>query len=329
MAGPRSISAPAAALWIGAALALLLGTLTPARAELPALRSEVAALRVQLDGLKRIELAQADPGQLAQYQVRLGQIDEELRRLTGRIEELEHGQQTLEGRFDQLIGDLDQRLRSVEQGTSAGTPRAAVAPPEPAPRPAPRPEPAPGPTTGARTTVPPAPTRGAPPQDLGQIPQSAVAVLPPPSPLPATPPAGAAKPPAGAAKLPAQQQYDSAMELLRAGDYAGAEGGLQLFLDLNPDHPLASNAAYWLAETYYVRKNYAAAAAAFARNYRTYGKNAAKAPDNLLKLGMSLDGLGEKDKACLSYVELAKEYPDPPAHIREALTRERARAQCA
>ena len=146
--------------------------------------------------------------------------------------------------------------------------------------------------------------------------------LPPPPPVPATPPAGTTK-------LPAQQQYDSAMELLRAGDYAGAEGGLQLFLDLNPDHPLASNAAYWLAETYYVRKNYAAAAAAFARNYRTYGKNAAKAPDNLLKLGMSLDGLGEKDKACLSYGELAKEFPDPPAHIREALTRERARAQCA
>ena len=321
MAGRGTTLRPGAALRAGAALALLLATLCPptaARAGLPALSAEVAALREQLAGLKEIELAQADPGQLAQFQVRLGQIDEELRRLTGRIEQLEHGQQTLEGRFDQLIGDLDQRLRSVEQGTPGGASRAAVAPPEPALRP----EPAPGPAPAARTTVPPAPNRGAPPQDLGQIPQSAVNALPPPAPVPATPPAGTTK-------LPAQQQYDSAMELLRAGDYAGAEGGLQLFLDLNPDHPLAANAAYWLAETYYVRKNYAAAAAAFARNYRTYGKTAAKAPDNLLKLGMSLDGLGEKDKACLSYGELAKEFPDPPAHIREALTRERAKAQCA
>jgi TolA-binding protein len=78
-----------------------------------------------------------------------------------------------------------------------------------------------------------------------------------------------------------------------------------------------------------VRKNYAAAAAAFARNYRTYGKSATKAPDNLLKLGMSLEGLGEKEKACLSYTELAKEFPHAPANIREALTRARARAECA
>ena len=119
------------------------------------------------------------------------------------------------------------------------------------------------------------------------------------------------------------------MELLRAGDYGGAERGLQLFLELNPDHPLAANAAYWLAETYYVRKNYAAAAAAFARNYRSYGKSAPKAPDNLLKLGMSLEGLGEKDKACLSYAELDKEFPNAPVHIQQALARERARADCA
>lgn len=320
MAARGTTLGPGAVLRAGAALAFLLAGLCPptwARAGLPALSAEVAALRVQLAGIKQTELVQAAPGQAAQYEVRLGQIEEELRRLTGRIEQLEHGQQTLEGRFDQLLGDLDQRLRSVEQGAPAGTPRAAVAP-EPALRPAP----APGPATVPRTTVPPAANRGAPPQDLGQIPQSAVLALPPPAPVPATPPAGTAK-------LPAQEQYNSAMELLRAGDYAGAEGGLQLFLDHNPDHPLAANAAYWLAETYYVRKNYAAAAAAFARNYRTYGKSATKAPDNLLKLGMSLDGLGEKDKACLSYVELAKEFPDPPAHIREALTRERARAQCA
>jgi tol-pal system protein YbgF len=118
------------------------------------------------------------------------------------------------------------------------------------------------------------------------------------------------------------------MDLLRAGDYPSAERGLELFLDLNPDHPLASNAAYWMAETFYVRKNYAAAASGFARNYRTYGKDAPKAPDNLLKLGMSLFGLGEAEKACLSYAELAKEFPGAPTHIVQALGRERTRAGC-
>jgi tol-pal system protein YbgF len=129
--------------------------------------------------------------------------------------------------------------------------------------------------------------------------------------------------------LPPQQQYDAAMQLLRAGDYAGAEGGLTLFLELNPDHPLAANAAYWLAETYYVRKSYAAAAAAFARNYRVYGKADPKGPDNLLKLGMSLSGLQETDKACRTYDELATEFPNAPAHIQQAVIRERSRAGCA
>ncbi len=302
------------ALRIGAALALLLGAPSPpAGAELPALAGEIAALRIQLAGLRRVEPAQAtDTGRLAQYEVRLGQIEEALRRLTGRVEQLEHDQRTLEGRFDQLIGDLDQRLRSLEQGHPAGAPLAAVAP-EPRPGRAPAPSPAPTPSDG---------NLGAPPQNLGEIPQSAV------TPLPRSAPPAVAPPPA-TAELPAQQQYDAAMELLRAGDYAGAESTLQRFLEQHPDHQLASNAAYWLAETYYVRKNYAAAAAAFARNYRTYGKNAPKAPDNLLKLGMSLEGMGEKDKACLSYTELAKAFPNAPAHIQEAVARERTRAECA
>ena len=317
MSTPAASARRTTALRIGVALALLLGAPSPpAGAELPALAGEIAALRLQLAGLRRVEPAQAtaqvtDPGRLAQYEVRLGQIEEELRRLTGRIEQLEHDQRTLEGRFDQLIGDLDQRLRSLEQGAPAGAPLAAVAP-EPGSRPAP---------------APPASNLGAPPQDLGQIPQSAVTALPRAAPGVVAPPPAVAPPPT--TELPAREQYDAAMELLRAGDYAGAEIALQRFLQQHSDDQLASNAAYWLAESYYVRKNYAAAAAAFARNYRTYGKNAPKAPDNLLKLGMSLEGLGEKDKACLSYTELTKEFPDAPAHIQEAVARERARAECA
>jgi tol-pal system protein YbgF len=323
MSARPSIAGRATALRIGVGLALLGAPSPPAGAELPALAGEIAALRLQVAGLQRVEPAQAtEQGRLAQYEVRLGQLEEELRRLTGRVEQLEHDQRTLESRFDQLVGDLDQRLRSIEQGAPAGKPLAAVAP---EPRPAPAPTPTPPPAA-------PASNLGAPPQDLGQIPKNAVSGLPRSAPAPlAPPPAVAPAPvaPPSTAALPADQQYETAMELLRAGDYAGAETALQAFLTQHPDNQLNANAAYWLAETYYVRKNYAAAAAAFARNYRTYGKNSAKAADNLLKLGMSLQGLGERDKACLSYTELAKEFPDAPAHIQEAVARERARAECA
>ena len=39
-------------------------------------------------------------------------------------------------------------------------------------------------------------------------------------------------------------------------------------------------------------------------------------------------GLGETDKACVSYAELAQEFPDAPTHIKQALDRERTRAGC-
>jgi TolA-binding protein len=258
-------------------------------------------MRSQLDAARAAQLVQADDqGRLARFEVRLARIEEELRQLTGRIEQLEFGRRALEGRLDQLVRDLDQRLLVLEGGGRAAAAQGAG----PATRQAiaPRADGPGGETPPPETEPPPAGDR-----TLGIVPQSALLDLPRPDP-------GTIAPPPEASNLPPQQQYDAAMQLLRAGDYAGAEGGLQLFLDLNTEHALAPNAA---------------AAAAFARNYRLYGKNDAKAPDNLLKLGMSLQGLQETDKACRTYAELAKEFPNAPAHIQQALSRERDRAACA
>jgi tol-pal system protein YbgF len=300
--------------WSLAVLALL-AMAAPARADLPTLVRDLGGLRAELAELRGIQLAQATPAERAQFEVRLAQFEEELRRLTGRIEQLEFGQRTVESRIDQLIQDLDLRLSALEQGGGAasgqGAPGQAAS------------EPGPGTDGGApdQQAERGSEAEGATSEGtLGVVPESALLDLPRPDPAAATPPATTG--------LPAQRQYDSAMELLRAGDYPSAERGLELFLDLNPDHPLASNAAYWMAETLYVRKNYAAAASGFARNYRTYGKEAPKAPDNLLKLGMSLFGLGDADKACLSYAELAKEFPNAPTHIEQAVSRESERAGC-
>lgn len=279
--------------------------------------AKVEGLQRELDAMRPIQLIQAeDPGRLARFEVRLARIEEELRQLTGRVEQLEFGQRSLEARIDRLIQDLDQRLLALEGAGGGPTAqrgegqegdlatRQALAPAD---------------IGRGDQGAPGAATDGE--QTLGMIPQSAIQGLPRPEP-------GSVPEPPRTTDLPPQQQYDAAMQLLRAGDYAGAERGLQLFLELNPDHALAPNAAYWLAETHYVRKSYAEAAAAFARNYRTYGKDDTKAPDNLLKLGMSLEGLQETDKACRTFAELAKEFPNAPAHIQQALSRERERAEC-
>jgi tol-pal system protein YbgF len=287
-----------------------------ADAAVAGLAAGLDGVRSQLDAARPVQLIQADDqGRLARFEVRLARIEEELRQLTGRLEQLEFGQRALEGRIDRLIEDLDQRLLALEGGGGAAAAQGAG--PTTRQALAPRPE-----TSGGEAAQPEADRPPADDRTLGIVPQSALLDLPRPDP-------GTIAPPPEARNLPPQQQYDTAMQLLRAGDYTGAEGGLQLFLDLNAEHALAPNAAYWLAETHYVRKDYAAAAAAFARNYRLYGKDDAKAPDNLLKLGMSLQGLQENDKACRTYAELAKEFPNVPAHIQQALSRERERAACA
>lgn len=123
-------------------------------------------------------------------------------------------------------------------------------------------------------------------------------------------------------------RYHAAVDLLRAGDYAAAEAAMEAFLGDHPDHELAANAAYWLGETYYVRRNYADAAATFARNYRTYGAESSKAPDNLLKLGMALEALGDSERACEVFAELGRAFPAAPAHIDQAVAREQVRAGC-
>ncbi len=75
------------------------------------------------------------------------------------------------------------------------------------------------------------------------------------------------------------------------------------------------------------RGQYKAAAGAFLKGYQTYGRSA-KAPDSLLKLAMSLERLGQKDQACLSYGELGTKFPNAPAHVKARAQSERQRIGC-
>lgn len=106
---------------------------------------------------------------------------------------------------------------------------------------------------------------------------------------------------------PANRLYDSAFSDIRESKYEAAEGKLSRFMSMYPSHALAPNAQYWLAETYYVRGEYAQAARMFAQGYQDYPKGP-KAGDSLLKLGLSLAQLGKKEDACLSYQQLKKEF---------------------
>jgi len=133
----------------------------------------------------------------------------------------------------------------------------------------------------------------------------------------------AAAPPSGDAQSLYQQGYGALLQK----DYAGAEIAFSQLVDAYPSDPLASNAQYWLGESYYVRGQYKNAADAFLKGYKKY-KSGDKAPDTLLKLGMALAELGQKDAACSTLDELKTKYPGAPEHIGDEAKAWRKKAGC-
>lgn len=123
------------------------------------------------------------------------------------------------------------------------------------------------------------------------------------------------------------EQYRYARSFLLSGDYDKAAATLKAFLAAHPKDVLAGNAIYWLGETYYARKQYSEAAMHFAQGFKRYPKSQ-KAPDNLLKLGMSFAKLGKRAEACASLFALKQRYPRAATYIRRAARGEARRLRC-
>lgn len=122
-------------------------------------------------------------------------------------------------------------------------------------------------------------------------------------------------------------QYKYAFDLLRQGRYQDAADAFKQFLEKHPDDQLASNARYWLGETHYVRADYVGAAETFLEAY-SKAKKGPKAPDSLLKLGMSLAQLDKVSEACAAFSKVKSDYPDAPAGLRGTLEREMKKYKC-
>ena len=122
--------------------------------------------------------------------------------------------------------------------------------------------------------------------------------------------------------------YERALADLRAGAYLGAQIDFEQMLTRFPAHELAGNAQYWLGETFYVRRQFKRAAEAFLSGYTTY-QQSAKAPDSLLKLGMTLAAMGEKKTSCDAFKELGLKFPQAPQAIAKRAQIEKSRVGCA
>lgn len=346
----------------GACLSLtLLFALAPAMAQ----DADMGALLDRLDRLERdirllnLQNARGDVPEgavgadavpsgpaMARVAVRLTALEEEVRALTGRAETLAHETVRLNDRLDKLVGDVDYRLNALETAMGGGGMAAAGTPVAPV-------------GGAAGTPISKEPLPGSAPGVLGQISEKDLAALKRPEesatageaatsaapqpatatassvqaetvPAPTTTGAATEADVAAAPILPpgsAQDRYAFAFGLLRKAEYDQAEKALSEFMKAHSDSPLAHNAHYWLGETFYVRAQYARAAEVFLDAFQE-APNGNKAPDTLLKLGMSLAQLDKKQEACASFTKLERDYPHASSAIKRTVQRESQRIGC-
>lgn len=293
----------------------------------------------------------------AETNVRLNDMEDNMRRLTGQVEELTNQIRLLQDQIRRMQEDNEYRLQQLEAGGGTLRKRSDAAPAGS--------QPAGG--TEARGQAGSA-QLGAPPSNLGTLDGSYGAATAPagsgdaefgqaggydsgsgPLDLSALARGDAAAPDGGeGAELPGlspagdpigdevaaagplgdpRVAYDEAYRSMLAGDYAAAQAGFGLFLTDFPDHELAGNAQFWLGESYYAQRRYRDAADAFLKSYTDY-PDSSKVTDSLLKLGLSLKGIGERDAACATFSELLSKYPSAPAAVRSEAQAEQQRAGC-
>ncbi len=229
-----------------------------------------------------------NPNAQANVEIRLQSMEQELRALTGRVEEQGYVMNQLKMQMEALNG----RVSAAEKPSTA--------PPAYAYHPS-------SVNTGNLQYVDPAG-------------QAATNVVPS---IPSTPPQNLVVPSQVVEQAVLNEAsdisdpaalYEYAFGQLKAGEYDKAEASFQMFMENYPEHTLAPNATYWLGETFYVRNRYNDAAKLFAQSYAKY-PDSSKSADNLLKLALSLGGMGKKEDACVALGQLKNQYPNGPANV--------------
>ncbi|CAG1009310.1 MAG: tol-pal system protein YbgF [Rhizobiaceae bacterium] len=133
----------------------------------------------------------------------------------------------------------------------------------------------------------------------------------------------AALPPAG----DPEELYRNSYEFILSGDYKTAEAGFREHIDRYPADAKTADAHYWLGEALLGQQKYRDAAEIFLAANRNF-PSSKKAPDMMLKLGVSLAGLNQRDLACATLGEIGKRYPNASAQFKQRVKQEQALASC-
>jgi tol-pal system protein YbgF len=233
----------------------------------------------------------------ADMQVRLQQLENEIRHLRGTLEEQNNQIRTMRTTLERSMSDMDMRIGDLEnkrggahlvQDSGITTYDRNAAPVEPG-------------DDRAQSTI--APTT--PDTTPAEIPQRRQTL----------------------SDDQAAMAYEDAFAKLKAGQYDTAGQNFMTFLNAYPDHVLAGNAKYWLGETFYVRGDFERAARVFAEGYKEY-PNSSKTADNLLKLALSLAALENKEDACVALAQLKDDFADSPGPVTRRGEEESLRLGC-
>ena len=241
---------------------------------------------------------------MTKHLLKLNEIENQFRQLTNKFEEVNFKLDKLATRVTKIQSDAQLRFSDLENGIS---------------------------TTSKKTnSVLPGSTK---PQDFGASPGYETSNLPKEQSINSVETAQTViteEPEKRKSLLPnkpTQEQYEFAVSFMKIGDYETAEFALREFIDKNKDHDLAGNAQYLYGETFRIRQLYSDAAIAYLDGYQNYPKSD-KAPDNLLKLGITMVQLGEKDQGCKMISGLKKEYPKASKSVLQKAQYEQKKFKC-
>ena len=336
------------------------GTLLAAAIAVPALAASSLSPVPPADvPQERILVAQNNQNS-AQLLVRIQELEDIIRQLTGRVEGLEFQLTQMQTQLAKQAEDNEFRFQQLEGGAggkpqaaaptdgvtpsdtlpqtpaqqdNAAAPAATATPEQPATTP---------PSDIAATPAPPADTTEVPladglPMDslgdsedpllrggvdqLGTMPEDDALSLDPGRPLDLSLNGGTIS------NGDAEAQYDAGYEAMTRGDYAFAEDQFTQFIALYPDDPQAPDAINWLGEALIQRGAYTDAAQVLADGY-TKHKDSKRAPDMLLKLGVALVGADQVDVGCRTFFTLKQRYTDLAPAFQQRLAEEQQKAKC-
>ncbi|WP_411033394.1 tol-pal system protein YbgF [Shinella sp. BYT-45] len=321
-------------------LAAVAGTVEPISASpLSTLANGFFAAKGERAGNGNVVLAQAmDP--------RVGQLEEQIRSLNGRIEEMSYQLLQMQEQLRKTQEDNEYRFQELESGKSGGSGKSGAldkpvnggtADQQIASNGVPADD-----TAGTGTLG--TPGGGAQPQELGSIKfdengnpigaetnpdlNNKSASIGNDNALPGVDSGLPQASQSSTASLDNPDDlYQAAYGHVLSGDYQLAEREFRDYLDIFPNGEKAADANFWLGEAQYSQGNFNDAAKTFLNAHQTFGKSK-KAPEMLLKLGMSLAALDNRETACATLREVNKRYPNASKAVKNKVSSEQSRLSC-